>query len=540
MSAYMPTSDLLDGIRRAFALQLFPWDDYFARMAETDFLAGKAEVPAAKSYFVRRAPFGGSYTLLGGITAALRLIKDLPLDDSEFSEGMLYRGYRPSFVDYLKKLGRLKDVTVYAAPEGTPFFPNEPIVSVTGPLAQLRLVDGLLISELNFPSLALTKWNRMVRVVRPGGVMEFSRRRSQDTMRSSLYGMLAGCIATSNSELCRFFDFQLRGTMGHEGPQSRPTIQEYFDAWLTHQPHLPIGLVDTIKCMEVDFPAWLDACYRHRDAIKAANPPVWGWRDDSDDLAYLAIEQYIQFFRHPLSQDPWFVERMRNWLTNELDEYTAGEIISQIRKEGGAAGHDAEDIIRRIIWAAGTKPGVCADDPAINGVMKLMEAEGLACIKLALDAEGHFGLKTSIPGANLSGMVRNGTDNLGILIYPGRYYHITPDGQLFDRRKNRGVEVLETCHPDNEALVHQLKTYTIEPRQQIVFEHGDFTEAWQKDRPTIQSVPKRAMGETDKLPWRTTRIKNPQVFPVSVTADLHRLRRHMIRSGLLQSEYLGF
>src|SRR3990167_6744204 len=119
MAVYAPTSDLYDGIHRAFPLELFPWDDYFPRMAENDFLNGRAEVPAVKSYFVRRAPFGGSYILLAGITAALRMIKELPLDDPEFSAGMLAQGYRKEFVDYLAHLGRLKDVTVYAPPEGT-------------------------------------------------------------------------------------------------------------------------------------------------------------------------------------------------------------------------------------------------------------------------------------------------------------------------------------------------------------------------------------------------------------------------------------
>src|SRR3989338_1926544 len=103
--------------------------------------------------------------------------------------------------------------------------------------------------------------------------------------------MLAGCFATSNAELCRFFLFLLRGTMGHEGPQSRNSVNEYFQAWLKEHSHLPIGLVDTVRCLKVDFPAWLDAVYEYREQIKASNPKVWGWRNDSGDLAYLEIEE---------------------------------------------------------------------------------------------------------------------------------------------------------------------------------------------------------------------------------------------------------
>jgi len=68
---YAPTKNLLDGVRAAFPKQLFPWDEYFPQMAETDWLCGDGDTIAAKSFFIRQAPFGGSYAVLGGITAAL-------------------------------------------------------------------------------------------------------------------------------------------------------------------------------------------------------------------------------------------------------------------------------------------------------------------------------------------------------------------------------------------------------------------------------------------------------------------------------------
>lgn len=536
-----PTNDLYEGISKAFPLELFPWDDYFARMAETDFLAGRADQPAVKSYFVRKAPFGGSFTLLGGITAALRTMNELEFNAAgEFDFGMREMGYRREFVDFLRSRGGLNNVTVYAPPEGTPFFPNEPIVSIAGPLAEVRLADGILISELNFASLSLTKWNRVVRAVRPGGVLEFARRRSQNHMKSSLYGMLAGCVATSNSELRRFIRVPIRGTMGHEWMQSFRTLREAFDTWLTHQPGFPVGLVDTVSCLEEDFPEWLDAVYRHRDAIKAANPPIWGWRNDSGDLAFQVIEQYVMFLRHPLAQDPWFLERMRIFLTNELDEYSSTTIRSQIMTQASAAGLDANDILRRIVWAAGTKPGVCMDDPALGGVMKLMESEGRACIKLALDDHGKPGLKTSVPGFNLTGMIRNGGDALGVLLYSAQRYRVTPEGKLHDLLHNADVKVLETCYPDDPAVVHRLDNYRIEPRQQVVFKNGQLTQAWLDNRPTIESVAKSVTASVDALPWWVTRIEKPGVLPISVTKDLFGLRDRMIRTHSLQAEYQPF
>ena len=536
---YNPTSDLYDGIKSAWPIETYPWDDYFARMAETDYLLGRGNVIGGKSYFVRKAPFNGSFILLGGITAALRIINEIRFDTPEFAQGMIDIGYKREFLDDLKKLGKFRNLKVHAASEGTAFFPNEPIVSIEGPAVEVRLADGIIIECCNFASLSMTKWRRSVMVAQPGGVLEFARRRAQNPMETSLCAILAGCIATSNSNIRRHFVYAVRGTMGHEWMQSFATVEEAFDAWLSVHPDLPIGLVDTVQCMERDFPAWLDAVYKHRDAIKAANPAIWGWRDDSGDLAYLTIEQYARFLQHPLAQDPWFVERMRIFLTNELDEYALTAIIGQVSTQARAAGFDAEDILRRIIWAEGTKPGVCEDNPSLGGVMKLVEWDGRACIKLALDADGRVGVKTSIPGLNFSAMVGNGTQNLGVLVYPRQRYHITPNGKLYDHVNNHPVEVLRACHPDNEKLVHELTDYRLTARQSLVYD-GELTQQWQDTRPTIESVQQRVKETTESLPWYYTRIENPHVFPVSVAPDLFGLRKRMIRNSELQADYLPF
>lgn len=536
-----PTRDLYEGIARAFPLELTPWDDYFLRMAEADFKLGRGEVTGVKSYFVRQAPFNGAYTLLGGITAALRTFQEIRFDTPEFADALRGMEYSDAFIAYLSERGGLKAMQVYAPPEGTPFFPNEPIVTLVGPAVELRIADAILISECNFASLSLTKWNRIVRAVRPGGVLEFARRRSQNHMKSSLYGLLAGCVSTSNDELRRQFDVSVKGTMGHEWVQSYASPREAFDAWLSVHPRYPVGLVDTVRCLEEDFPAWLDAVYEHRESIRDANPPTWGWRNDSGDLAYLTIEQYVRFNEHSLAEDPWFKDRMRIVLTNELDEYAAANIISQITVQARAAGFDAEDILRRIVWAAGTKPGVCEDTPALGGVMKLMEFDGYARIKLALDEDGRVGEKTSIPGFNLSGMVCDARGKkMGILIYCARRYQVNDEGKLFDLDKNRVLETLSMHHPNNTALISEVgEGYTITPRQQLVFEEG-LTELWYAQRPSIEAVPAYIQRMVDDLPWWITRVEKPHRFPVAVTPDLFRLREQMIKRRSIQSSYDHF
>ena len=540
---YAPTKNLLDGVRAAFPKQLFPWDEYFPQMAETDWLCGDGDTIAAKSFFIRQAPFGGSYAVLGGITAALAGISDLHFNDPEFKKGMLDMGYIPEFVDWLEEKGSLR-LLVYAPREGDLIFPNEPAVTVVGPLPDVRMAEGILTEALNFPTLSLTKWYRLVRTVRPGKVLEFARRRAQNHAKATLYGILGGCFATSNSAMKEFFDFLLVGTMGHEWIQRYGDVREAFKKWLDKKPHKPIGLVDTKQCLEHDFPIWLDEVWNHREAIKNANSPSWGWRNDSGHLDYLTIEQYVKFFKHSLSKDEWFSQRMKIVLTNELDEYRAADIISKIRKQAGSAGLDAEDIIRRIIWAAGTKPGTCDDQPSLGGVAKLMEVEAHACIKLAFDEEGKPGDKTSIPGFNLSALILDEYGDVkNCLIYPAAS-HKVEGGKLWDAKKNIELREAMAYSPANEAALMIVRNYRAIPRQQLVWDsltsrypYG-FTGDW--DNPTVDEIPKRVQANVDMLHWSMTQLSEPYKLKVSLTKDLFELRQRMILNGVLREDKQKF
>lgn len=535
---YDPQKSLLEGLRRMAPVQMFPWDDYFPFMAQTDFLRGDGGATAVKSFFIRKAPFGGSFALLGGITAALRGITDLRFDDPDFARGMLEMGYKQEFIKFLAKKRGLQ-IRVFAPDEGAVFYPGEPIISIVGPLPDVRLAEGIITEAVNFPSLSLTKWNRLVRVTRPSTVLEFARRRAQDAFRSTLYAMLAGCGKTSHSEIRRHFDFPVSGTMGHEWIQRFGDVVEAFRIWLELNPGRPVGLVDTKQCLEYDFPAWLDQVYEHREAIKKANPPFWGWRNDSGDLAVLSIEQYARFLLHPLAGDSWFVERLRIVLTNDLDEYAAEAIIQQIYSQAKAAGLPADDLIRRLIWAAGTKPGTCDDQPSIGGVMKLVEVENQPCIKLAFDANGNAGIKTSIPGFNRSVLILDSGGKLVmVLVFPYCRYHVYK-GKLLDLKRNRIVEEIDARHPDNPGERIRMSNYTAIEQQQLVYDslyEGGFTPEWAN--PMIMDVPARIDAGLARLSWQHTRLAKPQTISLMLTADLYALRLAMIKYGALRRDKL--
>jgi nicotinate phosphoribosyltransferase len=552
------TKNLAEGILWAYETRQFPWDFYFMAMAEADWRDGRADMWATKSFFIRKAPFGGSYCLLGGITEAIVTINELRFDTKEFQDGAVRMGSSPEFVAWLSERKNLQ-VRVIGGYEGTVFFPNEPIVTVQGPLADIRLVEGILTYALNFSSLSLTKWFRVVQAARPGQVLDFSLRRAQNSRRTSLNAILAGCFATSNCDIAEFFDVPVVGTMGHEGPMSYGDVKIAFEQWLEHQPGRPIGLVDTLQCLEHDFPIWLDTVYKYRDQIKAANPAIWGWRDDSGDLGYLGVEQYQRFFAHRLSEDPWFCERLRMILTNELDEYTITAIINQIRDDAEPAGLDVHDIRRRIIWAAGTNPGVCNDQPSLGGIAKLMEIEGEPTLKLALDSDGNPGPKTSIPGFNRSCLVPNGDGTIACcLIYPDNQYTLVlgEDGTLHLCDNDSGeLKKITAVHKDSRSSFMELENKGLIRQQFNLF---DSTRGY-KDTPfidpafryeeylvgdmppdTLEDVTRRVQEGIKRLHFTmTSRLVKPHTMKVSVTPDLFDLRDGMIRDRVLRRKTNG-
>src|SRR6267142_2830326 len=67
---------MISSIRKQFDRPLLPWDDYYMAMAQTDFLLGRHNLQASKTFFIREAPFGGSYAHLGGLHSFIRILED--------------------------------------------------------------------------------------------------------------------------------------------------------------------------------------------------------------------------------------------------------------------------------------------------------------------------------------------------------------------------------------------------------------------------------------------------------------------------------
>jgi nicotinate phosphoribosyltransferase len=505
---YAPSKNLLEGLRLLTPLEVCPWDDYFPRMAQTDWLAGRHNLKGSKTYFIRKAPFNGSYAVMGGLTAFIRALHDFKFDHI-VGDALLDMGYRKDFVEYLIKDKQRVDINVYAIPEGGLFFPDEPAIVMEGSLLDRRIAEGMLLKNVNFPSLSFTKWSRVVQAAAPGTVMEFARRRAQDDLRTSIYAFLAGAAVSSNAQVRCGLDVKITGTMGHEFIQGYGNQFEAFDAWLEYNPDRPVLLGDTNDTLKSGLPDAIRAFNKHWERIINANGAP-GFRLDSGDLAYLTIECRRGF-------DAAHLNTVSIFETNDLDEYSIQGIREQVYTHASKASLDPFSTLKKIVWACGTQPGTCSDQPSIGGVAKLTsnEVNGIEydVIKLAKDNP----IKTSIPGNNRSAIVVNKDTGLidCCLIYQKGQ---DPNKCSMVMHKDDGSKSMAIDHNNSKIILRQLPVYV------------DHIINLTTDIDTIQQFHKR---ELDRLHWTHKRLENPHSVKVSLTPELLNIRKKMIQCGQL-------
>ena len=175
-------------------------------------------------------------------------------------------------------------------PEGTPIFPNEPVIIVSGSAIEAQFIETMVLLTINHQSLIATKANRIVRAANGRAVMEFGSRRSQG-YDGAIYGARAAYIGGVEGTSCtmaeRDFGIPVAGTMAHSWIQMFPNELEAFRAYAKVYPDNCIFLVDTYNVLKSGIP----------NALKIANQEIIpkgfrlkGIRIDSGDIAYLSKE----------------------------------------------------------------------------------------------------------------------------------------------------------------------------------------------------------------------------------------------------------
>lgn len=311
---------------------------------------------AVFSLFVRKLPEHRNFLLACGLESVLDCLESVRFADSSIA--------------YLRSLGRFSDRflawlagfrftgAVYAVPEGTPVFQNEPILEVAAPIAEAQLVETLIINQVHMQTVLASKAARVVAAAEGRAVVDFAARRMHGfdaAVKGARAFYIAGAAATSNVLAGRTYGIPVAGTMAHSFVQAHDSEAESFRAFSRTFPET-ILLVDTYDTLDgvrkvIDLAGELGSDFR-----------VEGVRLDSGDLAALAHGSRRLLDDAGLSQ-------VRIFASGGLNE---GEIAGLV---GAGAPIDA--------FGVGTDMGVSRDHPALDIAYKLCAFAGTGRLKLS-------------------------------------------------------------------------------------------------------------------------------------------------------------
>jgi nicotinate phosphoribosyltransferase len=312
----------------------------------------------------RTLPACRSYVLAAGVEDVIDFLEALHFDQDHIEYLRTLGLFSDQFLAQLAKLRFTGDV--WAVPEGTPVFPNEPIVQVVAPLVEAQLVETYVLNQVHFQSVVASKAVRMVEAARGRAVIDFGSRRAHGTdaaLKAARASYLAGVAGTSNLLAARRYALPAFGTMGHSLIQAFDDEPGAFAAFARLYPGTTL-LVDTYDTLRgVDGVVGLAARLGERFDVRAV-------RLDSGDLGPLSKAVRARL-------DAAGLHRVQIVASSGLDEYGIAALLA------------ADSPIDA--FGVGTRLVVSEDAPSVDMAYKLVSYEGAPRTKLSAD-------KTVYPG----------------------------------------------------------------------------------------------------------------------------------------------
>ena len=280
---------LYNGYKRLTRNYTLMTDEYEFTMAKGYLKSKKENEEAVFDIFFRKVPNNGGYAIMAGVDKLIEFIQDLKFGEREL-DYFRRKGYDNEFIEYLRNFKFKGDI--YAVTDGTPVFPNEPIVTVKAPLIEAQIVETALLSIVNGAMEHATGARRIIEATPEGvDVLEFGSRRAdglEAAIDASIYGIMAGCAGTSNIIAADMLNMKALGTIAHSWIEAHDTELEAFINYAKIYPNNCILLVDTIDTLKSGVPNAIKTFQFMKE--NGYNIDNIGIRIDSGDLAYLSKE----------------------------------------------------------------------------------------------------------------------------------------------------------------------------------------------------------------------------------------------------------
>ncbi len=321
--------------------------DLYELTMAASYHAHRMFAPATFSLFIR--PFGTrrNFYVAAGLDQVLDELASFRFSAQDINYLQTTKRFSTDFLAYLTQLGFSGQV--FAMPEGTIFFADEPVMEVTAPLIEAQLLETFLLNTVGFQTMIASKAARCFHAAAGRPLIDFSLRRTQGRdagIKVARSTFLAGFEGTSNVLAGKIYGIPVSGTMAHSYISAFDSELEAFAAYADTFPDHSIFLIDTYDTLEGAKNAVAVAKKMQQRGCR-----LIGVRLDSGDMAGLS-----QKVRKIL--DDAGLDDVKIFASSGFDEFKIAKVVSR------GARIDA--------FGVGTKVGVSADAPYVDIVYKMV------------------------------------------------------------------------------------------------------------------------------------------------------------------------
>lgn len=321
-------------------------DLYELTMAAGYYERGLLE-PATFSLFIRNYPPQRNYFVATGLQDVLEELASLRFTKEDLSFLKETGIFDDDFLSYLRKLRFTGNV--FALPEGSIFFANEPVIEISAPLIEAQIIETFLLNTIGFQTLIASKAARCVHSASGRPLIDFSLRRTQGHdagIKVARNTYIAGFSGTSNVLAGKEYGIPLSGTMAHSFVQAVGSDVDAFMAYASVFPDNSVFLIDTFDTLK-----GAAAAVKVALKMRKKGHRLLGVRLDSGDMVLLSRQVRQMLDEAGLSE-------IKIYASSGFDEFKIDEAL----KSGAKI--DA--------FGVGTSLGVSADAPFADIVYKLV------------------------------------------------------------------------------------------------------------------------------------------------------------------------
>lgn len=464
-------------------------DFYELTMANGYLNQGVQDTIAYFDMFFRRIPDGGGYCIMAGVEQLIEYLSNLKFTKNDIDYLRSKNLFSEDFLEYLLNFKFTCDV--WAIPEGSPVFPNEPLITVRGPIMQAQFIETMVLLTVNHQTLIATKSARICEAAKGRAVMEFGSRRAQG-YDGAIYGarasVIGGCSSTACTIADEMFNIPAIGTMAHSWVQLFDSEYDAFKAWAETYSDNTVLLVDTYNVLKSGIP---NAIRVFNEVLKPLGKRPKAVRIDSGDITYLSKE-----VRKLLDKAGY--EDVKITVSNSLDEF----IIRGVLENGAQI--DSFGVGERLITAR--------SEPVFGGVYKLV----------AIEKDNKI-----VPKIKISENVEKITNPAFKKLY-----------RIYDKSSKKAVADLITLHDEviseSSALElfdpnytwkrKKIKEFYCKELMVKIFDNGNLI----YKSPSVMDIREYSLEERNKLWPEVLRLENPHAYYVDLSHKLWELKEALL------------